>query len=238
MKTEQIINKIKERGYWRIHFAPLSDEKLSLSQCREIVEKNSIQLRGWYYPHVPHRIDDNTAMQSGDKFWQGWINWENHIELWRLFQTGQFIHYLALVEDWTQDLIVNNMWDRDNGPVKSGEILSTLNTIYLITEIFQFLSRLATDGIYKNGVRISISLNKTDDRKLAILDYRRIPFSEDKKTIASEIGFEKSYTQKQLLEEPVDLAREAILHFFERFDWTPPAEQIKTDQEKLIERRT
>lgn len=239
MKYQDVIKTIKSRGYWRISFEPLvyDEEKLNLSQCKELVDKNAIHLRGWDYPHTPGRVGDDTALEPGDNYWQGWLDWEgeNHKEFWRMYQSSQFIHYLGLREDWLTDFQIQNMWNRDTEKFSAGQALGVVVTTYQITEIFEFLSRLMTDGLYEEGVNVSITLNNTQDRRLIVDQFQRVGFSTPRKTSSETITFAKQYTKEEITTDSRGKALGAIVHFFERFGWNPPnVEVIKSDQEKFL----
>ncbi len=233
-----LINKIKSRGYWRINFQPLvATQKLkTLSECMDIVEKNQVALRGWNYPHFPLRRDDLASIETGNNFYQGWIDWWNHKEFWRMYQSGQFLHYLAIREDWFEE----DGWYQDLAKqIKPRMALSVVGTIYQITEIYEFLSRLARSDMYNEGVDVNISLNNTLNRKLWLDDSRRAPFSYDRKTGTEKIEIPKhKYEKDKLINQTRDLALEVIIYIFERFDWPqPPLETIKRDQDNLLSRR-
>lgn len=236
MKKE-FIEKIQSRGYWRVNFQPLVDEvKIkSLSDCSSIVEKNSVSLRGWNYPHFPRRKGDDTGLEPMSNYYQGWIDWNNYKEFWRMYQSGQYLHYFGLREDWAE---FSDWGIVENQTNKSGEKLSIVGTIYEMTEIFEFLSRLTREGIYDEGVRVSISLKNTEDRKLSLEDPMRGPLWEEYKTTMKDIDFTEKYTKEALVTKPQDLAMEAIVYFFERFGWhNPPIDTLKKDQDNLLNRR-
>lgn len=239
MKSEDVINKIKTKGYWRILFEPVEIENLNpLSKCKELVEKNHIQMRGWDYPHFPIRIGDDSQLETGQNYYQGWIDWDNHIEFWRMYQSGQFVHYLALREDWSQDLRYQSMWRKEDLTPSEGEALGVTGTIFQITEIYNFLSRLCQDGVYKNGVKVSISLKNTENRTLIIESFNRVGFSTPKKTVAKEIPFEQTHIPEEIIKDPNELALQIIVKLFQIFQWEQPnIEVIKSDQEKLISGR-
>jgi len=241
MTDSELIEKIKSKGYWRISFEPKSAEtKLQLKDCLDIVDKNSIHLRGWDYPHIPRRTGDDTAIETGENYKQAWLDWNemHHKEFWRMYQSGQFIHYLALKEDWIQDLVQNNMWEREAKQIAEGGGLGITSTVYLLTEVYQFLSKLVSDGLYEKGIDISVSLNNTKNRGLFVDNFNRIPLSYQRKTNAPAIKYEQSYTKQEILTDPKELAFKAIVYIFERFSWDPPnVEVIKQDQENLLARK-
>lgn len=234
VSNKEIIEKIKSKGYWRILYQPLTYEVRikELNRCKEIVERNSVNLRGWDYPHFPCRRDENADLVPGDNYYEGWDNWMEFKELWRMYQSGQFVDYVALREDWYKENTIVEQPDRKI----SSEILNIIETIYFMTEIFEFLARLTKVSIYKDGVNISIQLINTQERIL-FSEYRIGRCLPHYKTGATQITFEKKYKYKEIIENPSQLAREAILYFFERFGWKPSASIIEDHQTKLLEKK-
>lgn len=242
MKANETLSILRRRGYWRVHFRPLvAEEKLGLpSLCRNIVTENKVYLRGWDYPHIPERTGDDVGLEPGANFYQSWIDSGAFKEFWRMYQSGQFIHYFAVRMDWWGE----DEWYRDMADkYPAGSALSVVDTIYQITEIFEFLSRLARAGIYDEGVNVSIALNNTLDRKLVILQSDgRFPFVAERKSVVENVSFPhdgfRKYGKDQLLTEVRDLAKEVIIHIFELFRWeNPPTETIEGEQNKLLSGR-
>src|SRR5690348_12794894 len=95
-----ILGKIKSKGYWEIELRPsvYKKDNLSLSECNEIIEKYQVRLRGWYYPHIAHH--EYGEVFNGDNFVEGLVDSFKHLEVWRMYTSGQFIHYLNFWEDW------------------------------------------------------------------------------------------------------------------------------------------
>jgi len=237
-----LLDTIKSRGYWRINFEPLVDAKKfkRLAECREAVEKASISFRGWDYPHIPRRMDDDDNVAAGDNYYEGWTNWWNHIEFWRMYQSGQFLNYFAVHEDWLE----LEGWDgllgrqKQTPAVKPKGVLNIIGgVVYQLTEVFQFLSRLTAAGVYDEGVRVSISLHNTEGRKLWTGDFMRHLFQEYK-TQLDTIEFSNTFTREEILTKPKECAFQAVIYIFERFGWdNPPHGTINQDQENLINRR-
>ncbi len=231
---ENFTKKIQSRGYWRINFQPTLDKsRLSFPECRGIVERNRVSFRGWDYPHYPRRSGDDTDIEPHDNFYQGWINWENHKEFWRMYQSGQFIHYLALREDWFDEA---QMWKPDGAEIKPFTKLNIIGSvIYQITEIFEFLSRLSKEGIYDEGVKINISLINTEGRELWISDTMRGPFFQAYRAHLEKIEYSNLYSKEEIITSPQKLALNVIKFFFQRFGWEDPSDEvIMKDQFDLI----
>lgn len=230
-----ILDKIRSRGYWRINFEPLvySKKIKTLSECKSIVEKNSVTLRGWDYPHIPRRKEGEIGMYAADNYYEGREDWHNHKEIWRMYQSGQFLHLLGLRDDWME---LSGWGIAPNSEVKPGSQLNLIGEVtYEFTEIFEFLSRLGGAGIYDEGVRVTISLNNTKGRKLVVGGDRLL--WDDYVTEMDKITFERECTKEEILTKSNELALEAIVYFFERFNWEHvPLEAIRDDQQKLLRR--
>ena len=232
------LEKIKTRGYWRVTFRPTvfrKDKISSLQQCREIIQKAIVELRGWDYPHYPTHSNDHQGIYNGQDYVGSWIDWECYKEVWRIYQSGQFIHYFGMVEDWYNETSSSS---QPRETIKSGSIFEIVHTVFRVTELFEFLARLIGQQVYKEGVNVKITLSKTNNRKLTILDPGRTRLWGDYIARISEIIFEKEYVEQEIKEKSKDLALDAIVFIFQRFNWNnPPIEVIKSDQKRLLERK-
>ena len=96
--TETVLKTIRSRGYWEVRLRPSVFEPKrigSLVILDEAVQRARVQLRGWDYPHV----DDGEITRHKD-FIQGMFSSGTHHEVWQLFQSAQFVHVFAMMEDW------------------------------------------------------------------------------------------------------------------------------------------
>lgn len=233
-----LVETIKQRGYWRVNFQPtiVAVKLPNLAECKNIVEKNAVSLRGWQYPFFPDSTNEKYGLDTANLYYQGWIDVGMHKEFWRMFQSGQFLHYAALREDWFQE----DSWSGDLAQrVKPMTCLGvTGSTVYQLTEIFLFLSRLAQHGLYDEGVNVAITLANVRGRHLWLEDPMRIGFSVEYRTDAENIKFQNSYNKTDVIERPDDLALEATRFVFDRFGWhNPPIDTLKQDQTNLIQKR-
>lgn len=220
-----LLEKIKSRGYWRINFRPLSepDRVLSINQCKSVVERNRVSLRGWDYPHIP-RIEETALLESS---FEAWNDWSTHIEFWRMYTSTQFIHYRAVPEDWRAEDPFSQ-----SGSSQDERILGVTMHSWHLTEVFEFLSRLTKDGLYGGGVQVSLSLMNTANRTLTVDDHKRAPFSYDRATGAKELTYTTDL-QPADLTEPKQRAADAILYFWDKFGFEPAREQVLQVIEEL-----
>jgi len=235
MNFDAIVEKIKIRGYWRVNFHPIAynADLLSLENCLKIIKENVVSLRGWDYPHVPSQKNEEECISVSNNYYHAFIDWNGYKEYWRMYQSGQFLHYFALREDWDDE---NELIKGFIAPQKSGEFIYIDGSIvYQLTEIYEFLSRLVLSNKYDSNIFVSISLHNTKDRMLRVGNRNRAPFHNSYKSGSDTIEFSSEYSKEQLIEKPDCLALETALFFFDRFTWhNPPMATIKQDQAELL----
>ncbi len=231
---DSFIETIKSRGYWRINFQPTGKPaNLTLPECGELIEKNNVKLRGWYYPFHGHGAADNHGIENHNKYCLGWIDSGEFKEFWHMYQSGQFLHYSAMEEDWMTPETEGTRFS--NIELEPGKYLNFVGSLtYYLTEIMEFLTRLHKAGLYQDGAYVNISLNNTKGRQLSSIDGSR-RLSTPRVTQESPIVFEKTYTPDELQQPARDLAIEPIVHFFTLFNMPDinVDQVIKVDQETL-----
>jgi hypothetical protein len=229
-----LLEKIKSRGYWRINFQPntFGDRRISLAECKDAVERNAVLLRGWDYPHVSKKNDEHGAQLPAGEYQENWVHWWNHIEFWRMYRSKQFLHYRAIHDDWFEQ----SEWAGEHEKqIKPGTSLGVVGTIYLVTEIFEFLSRLTRAGFYSDRISIDISIENTVGRELRVDSPARMPFLSPHKTGAESIKLHHDAEVDDLKVKSSDLALTTILEIFDQFGWSnPPVSNIKLDQQNLL----
>lgn len=231
---DDFIDTIKSRGYWRINFQPTGKPaNLSLKECEEFVDKNSVKLRGWYYPFYGHGSANNHGISNYNNYVGGWIDAGEFKEFWRMYQSGQFLHYSAVQEDWLTP--ETNTIRRNPNELEPGKYLNFVGSLTMyITEIIEFLTRLHRSGLYQDGVSVKISLHNTKGRELTSFEFMRT-LSYPRKTQEDPIVFQHTYTPDELSQPARDLAIEPILRFFELFNFADVSVEqvIKKDQDTL-----
>jgi hypothetical protein len=94
-----LADEIRSRGHWQIIIRPEAFDAARISDVSAlypIVQQTSVQLRGWDFPHV-----DRREQPTIDLDWVGQdTRWNHHFEIWRLYQSGQFIDLCGFKDDW------------------------------------------------------------------------------------------------------------------------------------------
>ena len=240
----ELINKIKGYGYWRVLIRPNkfgSNLISSLAEARKIIEDSKIELRGWDYPHS----DRELKAVSADSI-ESVCDWKEGpaYEYWRYFLSGQFVHYFAMREDCRIDATEA---EKIKARISFGEgklegvklFFSVLSTLYTFTEIFFFASRLAQNGyLGEESIHLEIELNKVNGRMLFVGSERSLHrpyichFQDDKFVINLDV------TRADLIENHAKMSLDNVLKVFESFGWEKPNREIfEDDQRKFLERR-
>lgn len=232
--TSSILPVIKSRGYWKVNVRPLrfeEDRISSLGELRELITKCTVRLRGWYYPF----FDEKTLVLGSDWIGCG-INWEAFKESWRMYLSGNFIHYFACREDWLKE---SRQSSYAGLGYEHGEILSVDGMLYSITEIYEFASRLVQHRVFDDRLYLSIELHKMQGRRLMSFRPFQITFQlRNHICRVNELSRIRKITVEDIVGKGQELALEHTLWFYERFGFYSPPKDILTEkQKKLLERR-
>lgn len=228
MSSETALTRIKEKGYWKITFRPTvyKADALSLKEANEIVESCQVRLRGWYYPHIQHADTGYGGVSRGADYCLGWFDDDDSVkEVWRMYKSGQFVHYKALWED------------RQEHPRTPEEpylgVVSSLSQN--VTEMFEFFSRLAQTGKLGEQFEVAIDfVSNVPTRVLWVDDPMKWHFFQRYATSAPSIPFNKIYTMEEILRVREN-ALELIMTIEQSFGRdNHNFESIAHDQEELL----
>ncbi len=221
-----LLKKIISRGYWKITIRPkeFNSELITpISQCISIIKDNSLKLGGWDYPH----FDLNIKPLIATDYIEQSTDWWDHLEYWRYYQSGQFIHYCGLGEDWQEQRTEWPQWIDS----KPGESLAIFETLFMITQIFEFSARLAIKNILGSECFLKIELHNINNRKL-FMDRRNRMLSYDYKCIVNELIRTFELTAADLISNSSQYSIEHTIWLLNRFNWTGISPIIFTDEQK------
>ncbi|HEX6087326.1 MAG TPA: hypothetical protein VF266_22535, partial [Thermoanaerobaculia bacterium] len=146
---------VLDHPHWRVNYRPsayVAGKLPTLAECWEVMQKASVSLRGWPFPYVPAH---ETERDYGETWVAAWSNFMGHLEYWRFYQSTQFLYLGSVREvtepEWTAKLR-RTMYSHAHANTDIDSVpgfLSLTNSIYNITEIFEFATRLAQAQIYR-----------------------------------------------------------------------------------------
>jgi hypothetical protein len=224
---------IKSRGYWRVVIRPTvfqQERFTSLAELERAFNDSRVQLRGWDYPHDP-----SDGVRRAADYIEGSVDWAEHKEVWRLYQSGQFVHLFAMREDWWDDGIPLS----GGGHIKPGTHVSLLSTIFSFTEICLFAARLTERLALGPEVVLSYEIFNLADRQLQVFHSDRSPLHSSRRSSSAFKKFERELTLKpeDLVARAPEIAVDQALALFEGFNWEPSRESVVDDQRRFLEKR-
>lgn len=222
-----LLERIRSNGHWRVVLRPLfpMKERLSFQQCAAEVERARVSIRGWDYPHISRRQDEQGGEERGADYHENWCDWHTQVEFWRMYRSAQFLSYNALDDDL-----------EDNpGRQGGGRYLNVIGAIYAITEFAEFAHRLAIGGLYSEGLSLVVALKNTRGRFLQA-GRGRMPFLNARRTQAETISIERRVDSSMIADGAIPISLSILLELFDNFGWNPDANQIRADQEAFYRR--
>lgn len=232
---DKVITEIKSKGYWSINIRPLVyKEKLihDRATVKQIVRNAVVELRGWDYPHFSNRTEETYNIINGV---ETTFSWENHIEFWRMTQSGNFIHLLALREDRTDLSNFSNLWSTSN-ELNGKKLLGILGTLYTFIEIFEFTNRLVKQEIFSNNLILDVQLHDIYQRQLWVDSQNRLPFSYERGSHSEKPWqWKEEYKLNDFSEKMESNILKPYLDLVELFGWeNPPVDVFKNDIQKFL----
>lgn len=243
-KAYQLPVPVRDQPHWRVLIRPniYEDERIkTLGECWELIEHNVVRLRGWPYPHLSRKEAERA---HGSNWVASWSNFMGHLEYWRLYQSGQFVHLSGVREStetaWRTKLEsvtrnhLSSYGDLDWKAIHG--FIHITNFIYTMTEVFEFAARMSQAGAFGDRLDVAVQLNGikgfvlTTDGDRAWHNYYA----------ASEDSFAKTweFTVNDLVSDTAGKSFDAVLWFFDRFGWhDPPVEILRGDQDDFLKGR-
>jgi len=209
-----------------IHPATFIEKRVSnISDLHPLVQKISVQRGGWDFPyldsHTPPHIDVDWIGQEPE--------WEHHLEVWRFYQSGQFVDIAGISEDWRD----HSKWWPAPAEWRHGVSLDVVEVVFKFTVIFEFASRLSLTEAGDEQMHIEIAIKGINGRTLLDLP-GRWPFSQKRMASISELPYKVDLSRTQLIAEPRELALKPATELFRRFNWEPNIDILRDIQTKSL----
>jgi hypothetical protein len=219
--------QIRSRGYWQVVIRPepfVAERLDNIAALAALVEQCSVQRRGWNFPH----LDRKTPVHI-DRDWVGQeFLWQQYLEIWRFYQSGQFVFLGGMPYDWRDS---SSLWPVPAGWT-SGRYLDVVDTVWTITEFFEFASRLCTAIGNVDRVAVSVTVSNVKDRILST-DHPSRRMVHTYRTGLATLTSTASVPLGTLAGGASELAIDAALEIFRRFGWDPERELLRDLQSEL-----
>ena len=212
----ELLDDIRSRGYWKIIVHPsqfVPDRVAQISDLYPILNRTSVQLRGWDFPHLSASVERTT----GTDWIEGHYVRKPFLEVWRFYQSGQFVDISSVPYDWEES-------DR-------GRIINVADCVYRLTEVFEFAARLALTKAGGHFMHIEITHKNLAGRKLDFKGTRNV--GNGLISDSDDYFFEQDVSQIELITEPLELAFKPAVKLFRQFGWEPHLDLLREIQSQL-----
>ncbi len=228
----ELLEKIRSRGYWKIviHPAAFLEKRVeNISDLYPILQKMSVELRGWDFPHLdPHiryRIDKDWIEQSSEV--------DQYLEMWRFYQSGQFVDFLGMDEDWLDQF---HGWPLPEN-WRPESYLGVENAVFKFTEILEFAARLSLTQAGGEAMHLEIDLHGLNGRGLKLEKRRKgSSYLKDSRADIDKLPYRVDLSGTELITAAKELALKPAVELFRRFGWDPSLEILRDMQENLLRR--
>ena len=227
----ELLEKIRSRGHWQVRIMPAQfNEELipDVAELERILDRTFVRFRGWEFPH----LGSNPLVHCKDESSNGWIgqetDWCHYVELWRFYQSGQFIYYSGIKEDWQNQCQLPCLY----GGIEPGEALDVLDTLLRFSEIFEFASLLTFPPSGDGRISLEITISGLQGR--ALWDKPGGLYAPE-----NHQCYKEKYRYQQVFSF-IDLANAkepalaAARELFRQFGWNPSINRLREMQTELL----
>ena len=181
----------------------------------ETVREAKVRLRGWDYPHLSSFEQE---CRHGQGFIESWCSGGRYQEYWKFFGSGQFVHLFAYRENdpaFAAEIernldLINRSLDSVTG------YLSITSSVWTLTELYEFIARLSSTGIFDSGICLTVELRNVKGRALGFSEWERSVHGLYT-TASDTIPFEREHTLEEVLSATKSLAVDAAINIFDGF---------------------
>lgn len=209
-----VLQTIRSRGHWVVTIRPTTFNPAREPKplvLGEFVQKNKVRMGGWSFP----QCDPNKDPVIGPDFAEQEGQCGHHIEMWRLYQSGQFVSNKACFEDWSEHW---PRFDRQPRPAR-GEELHVYPSLLLLISVCEFAARLAMSSVGSERLVIDVMLRGMRGRRLLIRNLMRGELETPRVANIEEYRMTRTLGREELLASPSELGISITRDLFRRFSW-------------------
>ena len=229
----EVLEKIQSRGYWKVVIRPgvfCERRVASRSDLLTILRNTAVELKGWNFPHVDSFIEIGEGPD-----WVGQeVDLGDIVEFWRFYQSGQFVHYFGMLEDWRNG--------RSRPLSASGEGhrigLGVKDILLRFTEIFELAARFVFTAAGDQEMRLHIAANNLQQHFLELREFNSGKASWIPEAKTDSMDYARCFSMSELAAQPKELALAPALEFFRCFQWNPDIGFLRDIQASLHYRGT
>jgi hypothetical protein len=156
------------------------------------------------------------------------------IEYWRFYQSGQFVHHIAIKEDHMGRLGLFH--PQFFVPGEGRKYLAITSTLCMVTDIMEFGARLAYRNVLAPAATVQIELHGMAGRQLTFMTPdRRLPESHWFKE--EMVQLRQAFTRDEIIGRSAEIAVDLTSDLLSKAGWAAPRALLLDDQARYTERR-
>ena len=232
----EILNKIRSRGHWKVVVHPpcFNDARIpNKSDLAPILENSKVMLWGWSFPYL---VEDMSRSEGTD--WIGReVSFDSLIELWRFYQSGQFVHYSGMVSDWSKHTGTFSGWPSqwDSGvPGRPHVLLDIKEVMIRFAEIFEFAARLSSTQAGDDQMHLEIEVVGVENHLLRVSPNDKVDYFRKMVNPSHKIPFKFDLHMLELKSNTRGLGLKPAAELFAMFGWKPGIAILQDIQSELL----
>ena len=208
----ELLDMIRTRGHWQVIIRPtkfVEKRVPDLADLLPLVRVAAVPLWGLEFPTVASDVGVHLEVD-----WVGQeIAWQHHLELWRLYQSGQFLDVSGIWEDWRD----RSSYRPAHPDWHPGSHLGVRYLAKTYAAIFEFAARLAlTARPATIGRRLEVTLRGLRGRVLFMDSGHRRSRRHYEATL-DEWPYAVEVDRAELVAQPRELALSPARELCKRF---------------------
>ena len=163
------------------------------------------------------------------------IDWEPTVEMWRFYQSGQFVHYSGMMTDWSEHIGTFSGWPSQWDSEDNRMVLLDIKEVMLrLTEVFEFASRLTFTHAGDEQMHLEVAIVGIENYLLRVSSTSQADFFRKMVSPESRIPFEFELHKFELVSNAKELALRPAAELFQRFSWDPGVGVLRDIQYELL----
>ncbi len=213
-----LLERIQTHRHWKIVVRPCAFNERRVenkSDLLHILEKTYVQFGNPLpFPNVDSsdQVDEGIDWISQEKESEIW----GIIELWRFYQSGQFVCYKSRVPNHTKS-----------------QPLDPMSLVVSFSEIFEFAARLSRTEAGDDWIHLEVTVAEID-RPLKV----GVSLFELSDQANTDVQYKVDLSTLDLVTKTRELALKPALEFFQRFGWNPGIKYLRDFQDGLLAGRS
>ena len=232
----EIFEKIRSHGYWKavVHPACFDSARVpGKSDLLPILDRSKVRLWGWSFPF----LDDYTEEIEGPDWIGREVSFDPLIELWRFYQSGQFVHYSGMTTDWSKHFGTfsgwPSQWDSDV-PGSPNVLLDIKEVMIRFAEAFEFAARLSSTQAGDDRMHLEVEVVGIEKHLLRVSPSNQVDRFREMLNPAHKVPFEFDLPMIELKSSTRELALKPAAELFSRFGWNPSIAVLRDIQTEVL----